>query len=57
VLPSLRRFQELGAARGEEIEVPKAIDGSARGVVAAELEELERGQDDSVVELPSRKLI
>lgn len=52
VLPSLRRFQELGAARGEEIEVPKAIDGGARGVVAAELEELERS--DSVVELPSR---
>ncbi len=56
VLPSLRRFQELGAARGEEVEVPKAIDGSARRVVAAELEELERSgeQDDSVVELPRR---
>ncbi len=59
VLPSLRRFQELGAARGEALEAPQAIDGSARGVVAAELEELERGgeEDDSVVELPSRKLI
>src|SRR5262249_51352768 len=36
VLPSLRRFQEIGPARGEEVEVPKPIDGSARGVVAAE---------------------
>jgi DNA recombination protein RmuC len=56
VLPSLRRFQDLGAARGEEVEVPKAVDGSPRRVVAAELEELERGgeHDDSVVELPSR---
>jgi len=56
VLPSLRRFQELGAARGEDVEAPKAIEGSARRVVAAELEELERGgeHDDSVVELPTR---
>jgi DNA recombination protein RmuC len=56
VMPSLRRFQELGAARGEELESPKAIDGAPRRVVAAELEELERSgeRDDSVVELPSR---
>src|SRR6201996_2938743 len=27
VLPSLRRFQDLGAARGEEAETPKPIDG------------------------------
>jgi DNA recombination protein RmuC len=56
VMPSLRRFQELGAARGEEAEVPKAVDGSPRRVVAAELEELERSgeHDDSVVELPTR---
>jgi len=56
VLPSLRRFQELGAARGEEAEVPQAIDGAPRRVVAAELEELERSgeHDDSVVELPAR---
>ncbi len=52
VLPSLRRFKDVGGGRGEELEAPKAIDSSARGVVAAELEELERG--DSVVELPSR---
>jgi DNA recombination protein RmuC len=56
VLPSLRRFQELGAARGEELEAPKPIDGAPRRVVAAELEELERSgeHDDSVVELPTR---
>ncbi|HVS99497.1 MAG TPA: DNA recombination protein RmuC, partial [Solirubrobacterales bacterium] len=56
VLPSLRRFQDLGAAREEELEVPKPIDGGPRRVVAAELEELERGGegDDSVVELPAR---
>jgi DNA recombination protein RmuC len=56
VMPSLRRFQELGAARGEELESPKPIDGSPRRVVAAELEELERSgeRDDSVVELPAR---
>ncbi len=56
VMPSLRRFQELGAARGEELEPPKPIDGLPRRVVAAELEELERSgeHDDSVVELPAR---
>src|SRR6201996_193830 len=56
VLPSLRRFQDLGAARGEEAETPKPIDGAPRRVVAAELEELERSgeHDDSVVELPTR---
>ncbi len=56
VLPSLRRFQELGTARGEEAEAPKPIDGSPRRVVAAELEELERSgeQDDPMVELPAR---
>jgi len=56
VMPSLRRFQELGAARDEELEPPKPIDGSPRQVVVAELEELERSgeHDDSVVELPAR---
>ena len=56
VMPSLRRFQELGAARDEELEPPKPIDGSPRRVVVAELEELERSgeHDDSVVELPAR---
>lgn len=56
VMPSLRRFQELGAARGEELEAPKPIDGAPRRVVAAELEELERSgeHEDSVVELPTR---
>ncbi|HTR76107.1 MAG TPA: DNA recombination protein RmuC [Solirubrobacterales bacterium] len=56
VLPSLRRFQDLGAARGEEIEAPQSIEGLPQRVVAVELEELERGGegDDSVVELPAR---
>ncbi len=56
VLPSMRRFQELGAAAGEEPETPKRIDGNARPVVAEELAQLEQNADaeDSVVELPSR---
>jgi DNA recombination protein RmuC len=56
VLPSLRRFQDVGHSRGEALEAPKAIEGSPRRVAAAELEELERSgeHDDSVVELPTR---
>jgi len=57
VLPSMRRFQELGASRsGEEPEAPVRIDASARPVVAEELARLEEGGDaeDSVVELPTR---
>jgi DNA recombination protein RmuC len=56
VLPSLRRFQELGAAGGEEVEAPKRVDGNVRPIVAAELERLEAAgePEDSVVELPSR---
>jgi DNA recombination protein RmuC len=56
VLPSLRRFQELKAAGGEELEAPKPVDGNVRPIVAAELERLEAAAEpeDSVVELPSR---
>jgi DNA recombination protein RmuC len=56
VLPSMRRFQELGAAGSEEPEAPKRIDGNARPVIAEELTQLEENADaeDSVVELPSR---
>ncbi|HEX6782252.1 MAG TPA: DNA recombination protein RmuC [Solirubrobacterales bacterium] len=41
VLPQLRRIQELGAARGEEVEVPKRIEQNVKPVVAEELAELE----------------
>jgi DNA recombination protein RmuC len=56
VLPSLRRFQELGAAIDEELETPQRIEASAKPVVAEELERLEResGGEDAVVELPAR---
>jgi DNA recombination protein RmuC len=53
VLPQLRRIQELGATRDEEVEVPKRIEQSVKPVVAEELEQLESGaSEDSVVELP-----
>lgn len=45
VLPQLRRFQELGAAAGEEPESPKPIDQEVRPVLAEELRELEDGGD------------
>lgn len=56
VLPSLRRFQELGAAIDEELETPQRVEASAKPVVAEELERLEResGSEDPVVELPAR---
>jgi DNA recombination protein RmuC len=54
VLPQMRRFQELGAASGDDVERPKPIDTAVRRVVAEELENLERGEDGpSVLELPS----
>jgi DNA recombination protein RmuC len=55
VLPQLRRIQELGAATGEEPEVPKPIDQAVRPIVAEELRELEAGDPDGpAVELPAR---
>ncbi len=52
VLPQMRRFQELGAASGDEPETPKRVDQSVRPLVAEELRELEAGEaDDAVVEL------
>lgn len=41
VLPQLRRFEELGAASGKEVEAPKPVDQATRQVVAEELHELE----------------
>jgi DNA recombination protein RmuC len=54
VLPQMRRFEELGAAAGEEIESPKPIDQAVRPLVAEELRELESGGDPDgpAVELP-----
>jgi DNA recombination protein RmuC len=56
VLPSLRRFQELGAAIDEELESPERIEANAKPVVAEELERLEREGDaeEAIVELPAR---
>ena len=45
VLPQVRRFQELGAASGEEQESPKPIDQAVRSIVAEELDEIEAGDD------------
>ncbi|HET8639974.1 MAG TPA: DNA recombination protein RmuC [Solirubrobacterales bacterium] len=55
VLPQLRRFQELGAASDDELEVPKRIDASAKPVVAEELEQLEEaaGDQSPAVQLPT----
>ncbi len=56
VLPQMRRFQELGAASGEESEVPAPIDQSVRSLIAEELAEIELGSDrnGSVRGLPAR---
>ena len=55
ILPQLRRFQELGAASDEELEVPKRIDAGAKPVVADELEQLEEsaGDQSPAVQLPT----
>jgi DNA recombination protein RmuC len=54
VLPQLRRFQELGAASGEEPESPKPIDQAVRPVLAEELREIEAADPDGpAVELPA----
>jgi DNA recombination protein RmuC len=53
VLPQMRRFQELGAAVGEEAEGPKPIDQAVRPMVAEELRAIEAGEDEGpAVELP-----
>jgi DNA recombination protein RmuC len=41
VMPQMRRFQELGATSGEELESAKPIDHSVRPILAEELKELE----------------
>lgn len=41
VMPQMRRFQELGAASGEELETAKPIDHTVRPILAEELEALE----------------
>ncbi len=51
VLPQLRRIQELGATRGEDVEVPKRIERQTKPVVARELEELEAAGADPTPEL------
>jgi len=55
VLPQIRRFQELGAASGEDPESPKPIDQAVRSIVAEELHEIEAGADPDgpAVELPA----
>jgi DNA recombination protein RmuC len=55
VLPQLRRFQELGAASGEDSETPVAVDQAVRPLLAEELREIETGTEarGSVVELAS----
>ncbi|MFL5897534.1 MAG: DNA recombination protein RmuC [Solirubrobacterales bacterium] len=55
VLPQLRRIQELGATRDEEVEVPKRIERLTKPVVAKELEELEAAGEDARGALPEAK--
>jgi DNA recombination protein RmuC len=53
VLPQMRRFQDLGAASGEDLENPKPVDHAVRQLVAEELAQLEAGGGgDVAVELP-----
>jgi DNA recombination protein RmuC len=55
VLPQVRRFRELGAASGEELESPQPIDQAVRQIVAEELREIEAGvdPDEAAVALPA----
>jgi DNA recombination protein RmuC len=55
VLPQVRRFHELGATSGEELESPKPIDQAVRPIAAEELEQIEAGvdPDDAAVALPA----
>lgn len=56
VLPQLRRIQELGATRDEEVETPQRIERQTKPLVAEELEKIEGGAtEDSVTELPEAK--
>jgi DNA recombination protein RmuC len=48
VLPQVRRFEELGAASGKEVDSPSPIDTSVRAIAAAELD-----REPRVRELPS----
>jgi DNA recombination protein RmuC len=54
VLPQARRFEELGASSGEDIEAPRPVDKAVRRVVAEELRELEAsgGPEGPAVGLP-----
>jgi DNA recombination protein RmuC len=45
VLPQVRRFEQLGASSGEDVEAPKPVDKAVRHVVVEELRELEEGGD------------
>jgi len=45
VLPQVRRFEQLGASSGEDVEAPKPVDTAVRHVVAEELRELEEAGD------------
>jgi DNA recombination protein RmuC len=45
ILPQARRFQELGASSGEEIEAPKRVERQARSIVAEELRAIEAGAE------------
>lgn len=47
VLPQVRRFEDLGAASGKELEVPKPVDQAVQ-VVAEELQEIEAGAEPAI---------
>jgi DNA recombination protein RmuC len=55
VMPQMRRFQELGAASGEELETAKPIDHTVRPILAEELREIEASGDPgaSAAEFPA----
>jgi DNA recombination protein RmuC len=56
VLPQMRRIQELGATRDEEVEAPQRIEHHTKPVVAQELEQIEdAGAEDSLAEIPEAK--
>lgn len=55
VLPQMRRFEELGAASGDELEGAKPVDQAVRPITVEESRSVGSGEDEdaSVVELPA----
>jgi DNA recombination protein RmuC len=52
VLPQVRRFEDLGAASGKELEAPAPVETTVRSISAAEIEPVDESGAGRVRELP-----